>query len=142
MTAINLKDEWGRATLILVLAKLYTLLASMAQALPQLSTRPTQLALFSVLHKANGTTIEFLANSVRKCIPSATEFFEKNHTKLNALTLAYKAAEGEADKAQLEQRRSALVTAVEGPSLQGRMYLVCTGPLGCGCEPTTEEVRG
>jgi len=133
---ISLADVRGRAQLVMVLAKLYALLARMAAVV---SARAVRYSVFETIKRDDGVTVMIMPDHVVKCIPEFAAFCAKHQTTLDVLTAAYKAAQEEASQALLEQRCPTLVCALK-LSVKTDRYRVAAGPLGYSCTPSTEQV--
>jgi hypothetical protein len=124
--AIDTSYLHERVKLIFTLAQVYRLLRAMRAQLPQLATQP---ALFSEIVRTNGTTVRFLAKSVRKTITTWGTYSSAHDVDFKAIQLAYKVANEAAS--QLDNNSTPFLNiAIAGPHLKKGVYTVETGPVG------------
>jgi hypothetical protein len=124
--AIDTSYLHGRVELVLTLAQVYRLLRAMRAQLPQLAPRP---ALFSEIVRSNGTTVQFLAASVRKTISNWDVYCIDHDADVDAIQVAYSIAREAASRLD-DKNTPFLNTAIAGPHLKKGVYTVETGPLG------------
>lgn len=133
----DLADVHGRAAMVLVMAKLYMLLARMAQVVTPLAGRHP---IFSTIQRGGGATIYFQGDSVIKCIPNFQAHCTQHQTTLAILQDAYKAAGEEVSQAVSVTRRPTLPRVSDVGINSSDVYSVTTGPLGYDSTPGNEQV--
>lgn len=136
---LDMRNLKGRVALVLVLTKLYFLLARMAAELPHEAERHP---LFAPFQTRPGTSVTIMTETVSKTIAEFSAFQTEHCTTFDAIQKAYHVAAAAAVEARQARRKPWLVTAVRSPTVSpnSNVYEVETQPVGFSSVVATEDV--